>query len=76
MKRHVLRVAVSTVLAVLMLAYPGARPARAQSAGANSSSKGNAAATPKAASNHGSRGLTTGIKVHGHWTIETRNPDG
>ena len=76
MKRHLLNVAIPMLLAVLALTASGVRPARAQSGNANPSLKAGPAAAQKTAPRDGSRGLTTGIKVHGHWTIETRNPDG
>src|SRR5271163_1792477 len=44
--------------------HPGAKPAEA------------APATPPPAAKTPSKGSQEGIKVHGHWTIEVRNPDG
>jgi hypothetical protein len=61
--------------AALLLALPTA----AQVPGTVPATPGAAAVqptTPAAAVQHGARGEHEGIKVHGHWVIEVRNPDG
>ena len=66
---------VASVLA-LALAMAGASLAQAQSK-ANASKPAAAAATTTApAAKSAPKGQFEGIKVHGHWTIEVRNPDG
>ena len=78
------------VLATLALILAGAGAARAQSASrstavqsakgappspASTSATAKVAATPAAAPAP-SGGIDTGIKIHGHWNIVVRNPDG
>ncbi len=67
------------VLAVAALALGAAAVGRAQtpSGGANSAPKASAPAAQKAAKPSGeSGGMNTGIKVHGHWTINILTKDG
>ena len=79
-----------SVAATLALILAGAAAARAQSASSSTAvqsaksaapSSASASATAKAAANPASApapssGLNTGIKIHGHWKIVVRNPDG
>jgi len=63
----------SVALAVLML---GVNPAQAQSESAKDSPPASARAAHKAEPAASGKGIYNGITVHGHWTIEVRNPDG
>ena len=60
-----------TLAAVLALVTFGAGAGRAQTPAAKATPAANRPANMNAP-----KGQTEGIKVHGHWTIEARNPDG
>jgi hypothetical protein len=70
------------LVALLLMLLPAARISRAQSNAkpALVGAKGPTGAIPKApappAAKSSSHGPSDGIKVHGYWTIEVRNPDG
>jgi hypothetical protein len=63
------------VLPILLVGLAGISQAQATGAAAPSTTKAAPAAAPATSGAH-SRGTREGIKVHGHWTIEVRNPDG
>ena len=78
-----------SVAATLALILAGAAAARAQSASSSTAvqstksaapSSASASATAKAAANPAAAPplwrMNTGIKIHGHWKIVVRNPDG
>jgi hypothetical protein len=60
-------------LAALVLALAGPGRAQAQSTGSKS---GQASTHPSAKAAAAPKGTSEGIHVHGHWTIEVKNPDG
>jgi hypothetical protein len=62
---------VTAAAMVLVLSAPGW--AQAQSPGSKS---GQASAKPPAKAAAAPKGQSEGIKVHGHWTIDVKNPDG
>jgi hypothetical protein len=68
------------VLPILLVGLASVSQAQASGAAAPSTTKAAAPATaPEKPAAHGEsqpRGNHEGIKVHGHWTIEVRNPDG
>ena len=76
------------VLPVLSLCVAGLAHAQASGAAEQTAAKAAApaqmtpSATPRLAqaestvAKHGGEGMHEGIKVHGHWVIEVRNPDG
>jgi len=78
-----LRVVGLSLVAVLVLGVATLSSAQAQSASAPSAPASAKAATVQTVSGPAvptreprGKGLNTGIKVHGHWTIEVRNPNG
>jgi len=76
-KALVLRVSrgsLSVLAVALALGVAGVSTAQGASGAAKSAPKASAAAAQEAAPS--SKGMNTAIKVHGHWTIEVRNPDG
>jgi hypothetical protein len=64
------------LLAVAALALGAASPSHAQTAPKAPGPKTGAGATPAAKAAPSKGGNREGIAVHGHWTIEVRNPDG
>lgn len=69
----------SLVLAALLaMVLSVASISRAQSSAASAASPAAkaAAVTSKAPALHAAKGQHEGIKVHGHWVIEVKNPDG
>ncbi len=63
-------------LATLAVLALGVNPAQAQSGGATNGPSASALSAHPAKAEAFEKGLHTGITVHGHWTIEVRNPDG
>jgi hypothetical protein len=82
-KEFSLRLVGLSLVAVLALGAATLSQAQAQSASAPSAPASAKAATVQTVSGPEvptrkprSKGLNTGVKVHGHWTIEVRNPNG
>jgi hypothetical protein len=65
-----------SMAAVAALALGAASPSHAQTAAKAPAPKVAAPTAQKPAPESADKGLNTGIKVHGHWTIEVKNPDG
>ncbi len=65
-----------SMLAVAALALCAASPSHAQTAAKAAGPKAAASATPAAKAGPSKGGNREGIKVHGHWVIEVKNPDG
>lgn len=63
-------------VAALALGATGVSLAQSQSQGASKAAPAAKTATRKLAPESADKGLNTGIKVHGHWTLEVRDPDG
>jgi len=62
-------------LACVLLGTAGISVAQSSKAAPTASKAAPAAQKPSLA-NPAAKGLSTGIKVHGHWVIEVKNPDG
>ncbi len=63
-------------VAALVLGAPAVGRAQTPSAGAKSAQRTSPPAAQKAAKPSASNGMNTGIKVHGHWTINILTKDG
>jgi hypothetical protein len=71
------RMFVACLTAVLLATFSGARPGWAQETPASGVGSADlATSATEEADSHASSQRGEAIKVHGHWTIDVRNPDG